>query len=101
MASATSIDIGTFITKSEEIRGGRPVIVGTGMMVRTIVNLHKQGAHPDEIAEWKYLTLAQVYAALAYYYANRQEIENDIDAYDSEYDTLEREWEQPHTEDRV
>lgn len=70
-------------------------------MVRTIVNLHKQGAHPDKIAEWKYLTLAQVYAALAYYYANSEEIENDIATYDAEYDTLEREWEQARIKDRA
>jgi hypothetical protein len=34
---------------------------------------------PDEIAvEYPHLTLAQVHAALAYYHANREEIEVDI-----------------------
>jgi hypothetical protein len=34
---------------------------------------------PEEIAEdYPHLTLAQVHAALAYYHANREEIEADI-----------------------
>jgi hypothetical protein len=34
---------------------------------------------PEEIAlEYPHLTLAQVHAALAYYHANREEIETDI-----------------------
>jgi uncharacterized protein (DUF433 family) len=37
------------------------------------------GLSPEEIAlEYPHLTLAQVHAALAYYHANRDEIENDI-----------------------
>jgi len=37
------------------------------------------GLSPEEIAEEiGHLTLAQVYAALAYYHANRDEIEQDI-----------------------
>lgn len=101
MATATSVDIGSLITKSPEIRGGRAAIAGTGMLVRTIVGLHQQGASPEEISERKYQALAQVYAALAYYYANQQEIEDDMAAYDREYETLEREWEEAHTEERA
>jgi len=37
------------------------------------------GMTPEEIAlEYPHLTLAQVHAALAYYHANRDEIESDI-----------------------
>jgi hypothetical protein len=37
------------------------------------------GMTPEEIAlEYPHLTLAQVHAALAYYHANREEIEVDI-----------------------
>jgi uncharacterized protein (DUF433 family) len=61
------------------IRGGRPKIAGTGLTVRRIVGWYKLGMTPEEIAlEYPHLTLAQVHAALAYYHANRDEIEADI-----------------------
>jgi len=79
MATATLPDIGTLITRSPDIRGGRPRIAGTGVTVRRIVGWYKLGLSPEEIAEEiGHLTLAQVYAALAYYHANRDEIEQDM-----------------------
>jgi uncharacterized protein (DUF433 family) len=75
----TAIDIGTLIVRSPEIRGGRPRIAGTGVTVRRIVAWYKLGLSPEEIASRiGHLTLAQVYAALAYYHANRDEIELDL-----------------------
>lgn len=85
-------DIGTLIVRSPEIRGGRPRIAGTGVTVRRIVGWHKLGLSPEEIAtEIPHLTFAQVYAALAYYHANREEIEADIAAEEAEAERLERE----------
>lgn len=79
MAVATSVDIGTLITKSPEMKSGRPVISGTGVMVMRIAGWYKLGLSPEEIArEIPHLTLAQVYAALAYYHANKEEIEAQI-----------------------
>jgi uncharacterized protein (DUF433 family) len=92
MATAAPVNIGTLISKSPKVRGGRPVIAGTGKMVRTIVIMHKQGISPEEIARRKYLNRAQVHAALAYYYANEKEIEADIANYDAESEGLEKEW---------
>lgn len=47
---------------------------------------------PEEIvAEIPHLTLAQIYAALAYYHANREEVESDIAAEEVEAEQLERE----------
>jgi uncharacterized protein (DUF433 family) len=38
-----------------------------------IATLWKQGITPEEMVDnWDYLTLAQVYAALAYYHANKE-----------------------------
>jgi len=72
----TSIDIGTFIVSSPEIRGGKPRIAGTGVTVQRVVGWYKLGLTPEDIAdETEHLSLAQVYAALAYYHANRDEIE--------------------------
>lgn len=84
MSSAT--DIGTLVTRSQGIGNGRPVITGTGTSVRRVVVLYKQGASAEEIARrMSHLSLAQVYAALAYYHANRDEIEADLAEEDAEY----------------
>jgi uncharacterized protein (DUF433 family) len=75
----TVIDIGTLIERSPEIRKGRPCIAGTGVTVRRIAGWHNLGLSPEEIAaKIDYLTLAQIHAALAYYHANRDEIDDDI-----------------------
>jgi hypothetical protein len=43
------------------------------------------------VAEVGHLSLAQVYAALAYYHANRDEIDADLAAEETEAEALERE----------
>lgn len=68
------------IIRNPELRGGRPIIAGTGVTVRTIVGHHKLGLTPEEIAEDMDLPIAGVYAALAYYHLNKAEIEADIEA---------------------
>lgn len=89
---STPTEIGTLIVRSPEIRGGRPRIAGTGVTVRRIVGWYKLGLSPEEIStEIPHLSLAQVYAALAYYHANREEIEADMAAEEAEAERLERE----------
>jgi uncharacterized protein (DUF433 family) len=79
-------DIGTLVTRSPDIGHDRPVITGTNTSVRRVVVLYKQGASAEEIARrMSHLNLAQVYAALAYYHANRDEIESDLAEEDAEY----------------
>ena len=89
---AMVVDIGTLIVQTPEMRGGRPRIAGTGVTVRRIVGWYKLGWSPEEIADRiGHLSLAQVYAALAYYHANRDEIEADIAAEEAEAERSERE----------
>jgi uncharacterized protein (DUF433 family) len=66
------------IVRDPKIRGGRPTIAGTGVIVRTIVGHYKLGLTPEETADEMGLELAAVYAALAYCHLNRDEIEADI-----------------------
>ena len=74
-----TIDIGSLIERSPEIRNGRPCIAGTGVSVRRIAGWHNLGLSPEEIAaRIEHLTLAQIHAALAYYHANRDEVDADI-----------------------
>lgn len=65
------------------------MIAGTHTSVGRIASLYKQGYVADEIiADKDYLSLAQVYAALAYYFANQAQIEADLVAEAAEYDRL-------------
>ena len=95
--STTTVNIGTLIERDPEIRGGRPCIAGTGVTVQRIVGWYKLGSNPEEIAtELGHLSLAQVYAALAYYHANRDEIEEAIEADEREADELEQQYVEKH-----
>lgn len=81
------VDIGSFIDQREGYRGGRPFIVGTGITVeRVSVLMNVDHLSPEEIAEAVNLSVCQVHAALAFYYANRDEIETWLDNDDREYD---------------
>ena len=52
------------------------MVAGTSVSVQRIAGWYKLGLSPEEIAEdFGHLSLAQVYAALAYYHSNREEIE--------------------------
>jgi len=89
---ATVFDIGALITQGPGVHGGRPIIAETGVTVQRVAVWHKLGLMPEEIAERiGHLSLAQVYAALAYYHANREAVESEIAAEDSEYERLARE----------
>lgn len=88
MSIATNI--GTLVTHSPDFGSDRPIIAGTGTSVRRVVVLYKQGASAEEIARrMSHLNLAQIYAALAYYHANRDEIEADLAEEEAEYWRLE------------
>lgn len=83
------VNIGSLITSTPDIQSGRPIIIGTGTSVHRIVILHRQGYTVDEIVANKdYLTLAQVHAALAHYYANQEAIDADLAQDIAEYDRL-------------
>jgi uncharacterized protein (DUF433 family) len=80
-------EIGALITRDPALRGGRPILTGTGVSVRTIAIDSNGGLSPEEIAaERPHLSLAQIYAALAFYHANKQEIDADIAAEERAYD---------------
>ena len=86
---STATDIGSLITQTPGICGGRPRIADTGVSVQRIVGWYKMGRMPEEIADqYGHLSLAQVYAALAYYHANRAEIEDYLAREESLYDQL-------------
>jgi len=83
MRSIESIEL---IYRDPKVRGGRPCIVGTGLRVMDIVLEQRYGEsrEAEKIAAVFDVGLAEVHAALAYYYAHKDEIDSDIrddDAY--------------------
>jgi uncharacterized protein (DUF433 family) len=83
------VDIGRLIERRPELRGGRPIVAGTGVSVHRIAGWYKLGLSPEEIAgNYGHLSLAQVHAALAYYHANREEIESYLRDEETEEDRL-------------
>ena len=90
-----STQIATLLVSTPDVCGGRLRIDGTRITAHQIAVWYKQGYSPEEVAEqYPQLTLAQVYAALAYYHANREEIEADLVAERLEAERLEKQYRQ-------
>lgn len=85
---AAVVDIGTLIVSSPELRGGRPRVAGTGLTVMRLAGWHRLGCTPEDIVRKTGLSLAQVHAALAYYHANREVIDADLEAEATLYNQL-------------
>ena len=68
------------IEKTPGVCGGRACIASHRIRVQDIVVWHeKRGYSPDEIVDmFPGITLADIYAALTYYFDNRQEIEDEF-----------------------
>lgn len=70
--------------------GGKPRIAGHRIKVQDVVIWHEQmGLSPDEIvSQYSTITLADVYAALAYYHDHLSEIRRQIQADDELVKTM-------------
>ena len=64
-----------YIVIDPEILGGRPTIAGHRIGVIHVATWIQQGMRPFEIAEAYHLSLAEVYAALTYYYDHQEELD--------------------------
>ncbi len=82
----TTINIGSLIVSTPDICNGRPRINHKRFSVAQIATLTKEGLTPQQIIdEYSFLTLAEVHAALAYYYANQEQIEQYLVEEEVEY----------------
>ena len=76
---ATEVVLDRHIEITPGVAGGKPRIAGHRITVQNIVIWHERmGLSADEIAAEYNLTLSKVYAALAYYYDHRAEIDEAI-----------------------
>lgn len=73
----------------EGVRGGKPCLVGTRISVSDVVIWHlRMGQSLDEIAAHRNLSIAGLYAAIAYYYDHRAEIDEEIEKTRVFYETM-------------
>jgi uncharacterized protein (DUF433 family) len=69
-----------YVVKDDELAHGEPLIQGTAITVRIIVEYWRLGYTPEEIQQaLPHLTLAQVFDALAYFSDHQPEINGYIE----------------------
>jgi uncharacterized protein (DUF433 family) len=67
------------VTTDPNVRSGKPCIGGTGIRVTDVAMAHLfHRRTPDEISSDYNVSLAQVHAALAYYFGHKAELDEDI-----------------------
>nr|WP_183956698.1 DUF433 domain-containing protein [Salinibacter ruber] len=81
LISSTTVSLDQRIEQTDGICGGKSRIAGHRITVRDVVVWHeRQGWSVDQIASEYDLSLADVYAALAYYFSHREEIDRSLEA---------------------
>jgi uncharacterized protein (DUF433 family) len=70
-----------YIVKTPGVCSGQPRIDGTRIKVKHVYSwVEQMGMTPAQVvAEYPHLTMAQVHAALAYYWSHQDEIHQDIE----------------------
>lgn len=82
-----AMEIGAFIVKTPGTCSGRARVAGRRIPVSSIYRWFLSGRTPEDIlTKYEELTLAEIYAAISYALANREEIAAEI----AEEDRLER-----------
>jgi len=67
------------ISINPDVRNGRPCIAGTGLRVTDVVMAHLfHQRTPGEIASDYDISMAEVHAALSYYYQHKDALDRDI-----------------------
>jgi uncharacterized protein (DUF433 family) len=91
------MEIGQFIVKTPGTCGGRARVAGRRIPVSSVYRWFLNGFGPEDILEkYEGATLAEIYAAITYALANRDEIGAEIEHEDRlESESLERDRQRP------
>ncbi len=77
------MDIGSFILKTPGTCGGRARLAGKRIPVSSIYRWFLQGSDPEDILDkFEGVSLSEIYAAISYALANREEIAGEIESED-------------------
>lgn len=80
MSRKAPVSIGKLIVSRPGVQGGRPCLEGTRMPVHGIAARHLQGMSAEDILQqFPHLDLGRIHAALAYYHANKELIEAELE----------------------
>ncbi|MEX0784117.1 MAG: DUF433 domain-containing protein [Dehalococcoidia bacterium] len=72
-------DISSLLVVKDGYRNGWPVLKGSTITVHNLSIAHNQGRSAEQLAEdLPYIDRSVIYAALAYYYANRERVEREL-----------------------
>ncbi len=86
-----------YIGSDPEIAGGKPIVSGTRITVRSIAGYYQMGMSIDEILNtMPHLSASQVHSALAYYFDHQEEIDSDLKE-SSDVNFWKSQVTQPHT----
>lgn len=75
----------THITSTPGVLGGKPHIKGHRIGVHHIAWWYSQGESVENLAREYHISLADVHAALVYYYDNKDEIDRELAEEDAEH----------------
>ena len=89
MATHSHVDIGALIYTDPDVRDGRPCLAGTAMSVHAVAARYRDGETAEEIsADLPDIPPSHLHAAIAYYLADRDRIDAELDAESTSYDEL-------------
>jgi uncharacterized protein (DUF433 family) len=96
MATALATIAYPHISKTPGVCGGKACIDGTRIRVMDIVGLDRRGMKPEDMRGMYGvpLSLAEIYAALTYYYDHKDEIETSFAEDERFFEGLDRQWEE-------
>lgn len=86
MTAPQEVDIGTLIESRPDVYGGRPCLAGTRFPVLQIASDFRRGMSASEIVDaYEGLDEAHVHAGIAYYLANKDAVDAELEAERREY----------------
>ncbi len=69
-----------YITTSQAIGNGKPIIKDTRTRVSNLIAYYKLGYTPEELNQaFPHLSLAKIYDALSFYHENQSEVDEEIE----------------------
>jgi uncharacterized protein (DUF433 family) len=79
--ASSSVNLNSLLVVRDRYRQGRSCLRGTGITVHSVAAAHQLGLSAEEIcAQNSDLDASLFYAALAYYFANRAQIDSELAA---------------------